>query len=134
MIDVTHEREQVHVLSRRWADAEQRGDSAALDELLAADFAAVGPRGFVLTRQQWLDRYRSGDLKNEALTLRDASVREYGDSAITIAVQEQRATFQGHDASGRFRLGIVAVRQAGRWVIAGLQLSGPIPETPSARA
>lgn len=128
MINAT--REQVLDLSRRWADGEQRCDAAVLDGLLAGDFAAVGPRGFVLTRQQWLDRYRSGDLKNEAFALRDASVREYGGTAIVTGVQEQRTTFQGHDASGRFRLGMVAVRQAGHWVIAALQLSGPIPTMP----
>lgn len=126
--------DQVLELGRRWADAELRGDGAALDTLLADDFAAIGPRGFALDRQQWLDRYRSGDLKNAAFFLRDVNVREHGDTAILIGVQDQRSTFQGHDASGRFRLGMVAVRQVGRWVIAGLQLSGPMPDMPPARA
>ncbi len=126
--------DQVLELGRRWADAELRGDAAALDALLAGDFVAIGPRGFVLDRQQWLDRYRSGDLQNEAFFLRDVNVREHGDTAILIGVQDQRTAFQGHDASGRFRLGMVAVRQVGRWVIAGLQLSGPVPDMPPARA
>lgn len=132
MISTTQD--QILDLSRHWADAERQSDAAALEGLLAGDFVAIGPRGFVLNRQQWLDRYGSGDLKNEAFDVREVSVREYGDdTAIAIGVQEQRATFQGHDASGRFRLGMVTVRQAERWLIAGLQLSGPIPDMPPAR-
>jgi ketosteroid isomerase-like protein len=122
--------EQILDLGRRWADAERQGDIVALDALLADDFVAVGPRGFVLNRQQWLDRYRSGNLKNEVFSWQDIAVRDYGEVAIAVGVQAQQASFQGHDASGRFRLTQIAVRQAQRWLIAGLHLSGPIPDAP----
>ena len=125
--------EQVLDLGRRWADAERQSDAAALDALLAADFVAVGPRGFVLNRQQWLDRYRSGDLRNEAFSWQDVAVRDYGEAAVAVGIQAQQTSYQGHDASGRFRLTLVAARQAGRWLIAGLHLSGPIPDVPPGR-
>jgi hypothetical protein len=41
------------------------------------------------------------------------------------------AAYQGRDASGRVRVAQVAVHQAGRWLIAGLHLSGPIPDVPA---
>jgi ketosteroid isomerase-like protein len=129
---MTHE--QILALGRRWADAERQGDIVALDALLADDFVAVGPRGFVLNRQQWLDRYRSGNLKNEVFSWQDIAVRDYGEVAIAVGVQAQQASFQGHDASGRFRLTQIAVRQAQRWLIASLHLSGPIPAAPPSRA
>ena len=122
---MTHE--QILALGRRWADAERRGDVAALDALLADDFVAVGPRGFVLHRQQWLDRYRPGNLKNEAFSWQDIAVRDYGEVAIAVGVQAQQASFQGHDASGRFRLTQIVVRQAQRWLIAGLHPVAPSP-------
>ena len=128
---MTHE--QILDLGRRWADAELQGDADALDALLADDFVAVGPRGFVLNRQQWLDRYRSGDLRNEAFSWQDVAVRDYGEAAIAVGVQAQRTFYQGHDASGRFRLTLVAVRRGDRWLIAGLHLSGPIPDVPPGR-
>ncbi len=34
---------------------------------MTEDCTLIGPRGFVLDRQQCLDRYRSGALKTEAL-------------------------------------------------------------------
>ncbi|HEU5326797.1 MAG TPA: nuclear transport factor 2 family protein, partial [Thermomicrobiales bacterium] len=52
-------------LGHRWTEAEQHADVATLATLLADDFVAVGPRGFVLNREQWLDRYRAGDLRND---------------------------------------------------------------------
>ncbi len=79
-------------LGRRWVAAEQAGDAAALDRLGATGFRLVGPVGFVLDREQWLDRYR-GDraLKLEEVQWSDVEVQEFGgDTAIAIGVQTQR--------------------------------------------
>ena len=100
-------------------------DAAALDTLLAPDFMAVGPRGFVLDRAQWLERYGSG-LHNSAFSWDDVQVRDFGETAIAIGIQDQRATYQGNDASGRFRISHVFVRRDDQWRIAHIQLSGPL--------
>src|SRR5215468_8277911 len=44
-----------------WAAAEQAGNTTTLETLLASDFTAVGPLGFILTKQAWLARHRHGD-------------------------------------------------------------------------
>lgn len=120
-------------LGRRWADAELRGDAATLDTILTDDFVGIGPFGYVLTRQQWLDRYRTGDLRNEEFTWQDVDVREYGDAAIAVGIQAQRAIARGNEVAGRFRVTHVAVRRDDRWQLAEVQLSGPIPATPPGR-
>jgi ketosteroid isomerase-like protein len=122
--------DQILALGQRWADAERQADAAALDTLLTDDFVGIGPYGYVLTRQQWLDRYRTGDLKNAAFSLDEVSVHEYGDTAIAVGLQTQQTFFRGQESSGRFRVTQVAVQQADRWKIASVQLSGPIPEAP----
>ncbi|MCW3841615.1 nuclear transport factor 2 family protein [Micromonospora yasonensis] len=112
-----------------WAEAELHGDADALDKLLAADFVAVGPRGFVLSRQQWLARYRSGELRNSAFEVRDPQAREYGSAAVVVGSQVQRTTHQGRDVSAEVRATLVAVRQEDRWLLAGVHLSpiaGPL--------
>lgn len=122
--------QQILDLAHRWAETERRGDVAALDALLAEDFVAVGPRGFVLDKQQWLERYRTGALKNASFELEDPSVRAYGDAAVVVGAQTQHATYQGHDATGRFRVTQIVVRADDRWVIVGLHLS-PVAEPPT---
>jgi uncharacterized protein DUF4440 len=118
-------------LVKRWETAELNEDAAALDGLLAGDFCGIGPLGFVLSRQQWLGRYHGG-LRNAAFAAQDPQVRIYGETAVVIAVQKQETTFQEHDSSGEFRLGMVAVKQDGDWAIANIQLSGPLGAPPSA--
>src|SRR3954451_16507123 len=54
--------EQVLELGRRWAEAEERGDVDTLAELAVDDFTLVGPVGFVLARDQWLEGYPTGGL------------------------------------------------------------------------
>ena len=122
--------EQILELGQRWADAERRADVAALDALLADDFVAVGPRGFVLDRRQYLEPRRSGALTTDALSWQDVSVRDHGAAAVAVGVVAQHAAYQGQDASGRFRVTQIAVQEAGRWLLAGLQFSGPIPDMP----
>ncbi|HEU5027879.1 MAG TPA: DUF4440 domain-containing protein [Spirillospora sp.] len=117
-------RQQILDLVHRFADAELNGDTAAYERLLSPDFTGIGPVGFVLDGRQWAGRH--DDLANHAFEVLDPQVRLYGDAAVVTAVQRQRTTARGHDASGSFRLTLVAVRDGDRWTIANLQLSGPL--------
>lgn len=61
----------------------------------------------------------------------DVSVRQYGDAAIVVAAQRQRATYQGREVPGdRFRITQVLVGRENAWLIAGLHLS-PISQPPA---
>jgi ketosteroid isomerase-like protein len=123
---------QIRDLASRWVAAELAADADALDTLTADDFQLVGPFGFVLDKQQWLDRYRSGDLATAVLTWHDVDLREYGDTVITIGTQSQHAAHKGSPASGDFRITHVFVRDHDRWMIAGMQLSPTMPMVPPA--
>jgi hypothetical protein len=115
-----------------WIEAEARGDAALLDALLDDDFRGDGPRGFVLTKQEWLDRYRSGDLANDAFTWEGTRVRVHDDAAVAMGIQIQTARYQGLDCSGRFLGTLVAIRRDGRWSIVNVQLS-PATDPPGPR-
>ncbi len=108
-----------------WARAELEGDIDTYAQLLAEDFAGVGPVGFVLDADQWAGRHQ-GDLVNRELEVLDPRVRFYGETAVVVAVQRQVTTARGRDTSGSFRLAAVCVPAGGGWRIAHLQLSGPM--------
>jgi ketosteroid isomerase-like protein len=129
MTDSTVDAE-VRDLGARWAAAELAGDADTLRPLLTDDFVGVGPLGFVLTKQQWLDRYTSGDFANQQFSLDDIAVRSYGQAAIAVGVQTQQATYKGRPSDGRFRLTPVLVRADSGWRIAGLHLS-PLADQPA---
>ncbi|HEY1297976.1 MAG TPA: nuclear transport factor 2 family protein [Chloroflexota bacterium] len=120
--------DQVLKLVRYWAEAESRSDADTLEGLMTDDCTLIGPRGFVLDRQQTIDRYRSGALHTEAFDWSDIAVRVYGTTALVVGIITQRAAYQGQDASGRFRATQIVVQQEGGWKCAELQFSGPIPE------
>lgn len=123
--------QQVRELAAEWAAAEQHGDTAALDRILADEFVGIGPRGFMLTKQEWLQRHQAGALVYDALSLDDVQVRAYGgDTAVMVARETQAARYQGQPMPGEFRTTLVWVRQDGSWRLAGTQLS-PIMPPPS---
>lgn len=123
--------EEIQAVGARWVDAEQRCDADALDALTTDDFAQVGPVGFVLDKQVWLEHHRSGAFRMESLSWDEVAVRDYGTAAVAIGKQTQRAQFQGQRADGTFRSTHVYVRGSdGTWRLAGAHvgmLGGPPP-------
>lgn len=123
MLDHQPREHEVLRLAEARASAEGQGDTARLRELLAEDFIGVGPRGFLLTKEQWLARHASGDLKTESLAWDEVRGRVYGDAAVVIGRETSQGSYQGRETQGQFRTTLVFVRQQGRWVLASLHLS-----------
>ena len=104
--------------------AELRGDVAFLERVLASDFVGIGPRGFVLTKEAWLGRHRSGDLKYETLDRDEVSLRAYADAAIMTSRELGKTKCKGQEVPvGALRATHVFVRRGGRWLLAGVQFS-----------
>jgi ketosteroid isomerase-like protein len=127
--------DEIRELGDRWAAAEVTGDTETLAGMVTDDFKLVGPFGFILDKQQWLDRYDSGDFVTTSLSWHDVEVRDYGDTAVSVGTQTQEAAYRGTPNNGDFRITHVFLRRDGRWNIAGIQLSltsppGPPPGTP----
>jgi ketosteroid isomerase-like protein len=122
--------DELRELEQRWAAAEIEANVSTLDALAVEDFMLVGPAGFVLSKQQWLDRYSDGDLRTRSLSFEDATTRVYGNVAVTIGRHIQEAEYRGHPANGEFRATHVVVRDGSAWRLAGQHLSpiaGPPP-------
>ena len=124
---MSDQRQQLEMLCEEWAAAELRGDTAYLERTLADDFVGVGPRGFTLSKEQWLERHESGKLGYESFRLDEVQVRPYGDAAVTVCRQSADGVYEDEngrfDIKEQFRVTLVFVRQRGSWLLAGLQLS-----------
>jgi hypothetical protein len=106
----------------RWIDAEARGDAATLDALLDDEFRGDGLDGYVLTKAEWLDRYRRGELVNDAFDWRPTRIRAHAGAVVAMGVQAQSGAYRGVDCGGRFQSTLVAVPRGGRWAIVNMQL------------
>ncbi len=90
-----------------FAAAQRASDPAALDELLGDDFVLVGPLGFVLDREQWLEQWRAGNLSFTRLEIEDVRSRAYGDVTVAVGVQDQEGSYRDQPADGRFRITLI---------------------------
>src|SRR6266702_7503258 len=88
------EQEVAH-LAGTWATAELQHDTAFLEKCLSDDFVGVGPLGFLLTRQEWLARHQTGDLKYDVHSLDEVRVRAYNEAAIVIGRLTKASSLAG---------------------------------------
>ena len=107
----------------QWSAAEQAGDSQRLDGLVTEDFAGIGPLGFILSRQAWLARHRSGDLRYDSFTLAEVQTRVYGQAAVITARNNTRGSYQGQPIPEAVRVTLVLVSDAGNWRLAAIHMS-----------
>lgn len=113
-----------------WAAAELAGDPVELDKVLHAQFAFVGPYGYLLDRQEWLARFVPGDRHYTVFSTftftADIPARVIGSTAMVVGTQRQTGVHQGDRVEGHYRGTLVLVRDPD-WLVAGLHLSLPEP-------
>ena len=106
-----------------WASAELRGDAVSLGSTLADDFIGIGPRGFMLTKDQWLERHGSGKLRHRCFRWDEVQVRLYGDAVVVTGRQSAEGEYEVYDLKDQFRATLICVKQQGRRLLVGLHLS-----------
>jgi hypothetical protein len=125
---------EVGKLLERFAEAQRLPDLDALSELLTDDFKLVGPLGFVVPKQQWLEQFHSGALRIESLEWDEVDIRThaYAGFAIAIGRLTQAATYAQNRSDGQFRVTAIAIGNGTTWHLAGLHYS-PIAAPASPR-
>jgi hypothetical protein len=118
---------EISKLLDRFAEAQRASDVEALSELLTDDFKLVGPLGFVVDKQLWLEQFRSGVLQIESLNWDELDVRghAYAGFAIAIGRLTQAATYAQKRSDGQFRVTAIVIGHGVTWHLAGAHY-GPI--------
>ncbi len=101
--------------------AELTADAVALEDLLADDFLSIGPRGFVMTKDEWIGRHVH--FSYQSLDTSEVDVRMYDGAAIVRNVQHNLATYRDQHVDITARVSQVWVDLDGRWRLAGIQFS-----------
>jgi ketosteroid isomerase-like protein len=130
---------EVTELLDRFAEAQRLSDVDALSRLLTDDFALVGPLGFVVPKQQWLEQFHTGALQIESLEWDDVDIRTYPDAGFAIAIGKltQAATYAQNRSDGQFRVTLIAIGHGTTWHLTGAHYSpiaAPGRPTPQADA
>jgi hypothetical protein len=117
--------QEIEDLLRRFAEAQRLSDVDGLSGLLTDDFTLVGPLGFVVPKQQWLEQFRSGTLRIESLDWDEIDVRTraYEHFAIAIGGLTQAASYAQRPSNGQFRVTAIAIGSGTRWHLAGVHYS-----------
>jgi hypothetical protein len=106
--------------------AELHADTKKLDQLLTDDFLSIGPRGFVLNKEQWINRHKQ--FRYEQLDTSEMNIRLYGDTAIVTDIQKNKATFNNEPVSLSVRVSQVWIHENSQWKLASIQFS-PMAES-----
>lgn len=108
-------------IQREFDEAELNADTETLRRLIADDFLSIGPKGFLLDKEAWIERHTH--FEYHALDTSEVDVRLYDQAAIVRNVQHNRATYDGETMELRVRVSQVWVNRHGLWRLAAIQFS-----------
>jgi hypothetical protein len=93
-----------------------KGDPTADEKYLASDYHSIGGNGQAYTKEQVIDRLKSGAQKFSQINVANEDVAMYGsDVAIDHGEADVKATSDGKDASGRYHFARTWMKRNGKW-------------------
>src|SRR5271165_4786500 len=107
--------QQLKKLEVVWGDAGIKKDFAALDRVLADDYASIDEEGKVQTKAEGIAALKSGEDVNLSQILSDMKVRVYGDTAVVTGKAVATGTHKGQPIGGTFMFTDVWVKHGSSW-------------------
>jgi len=91
-------------MERLWNEAQVNRDAKTLDAMLGANFVNTEYDGEVSDRAKFLADIRDPKLNLSSLSIQDAKVSMYGDSAVVVGTYRTKGIYQGkaYEHLGRF--------------------------------
>ena len=101
-------------IERDWAAAGVKNDWAALDKILAAEYAN-NVDGLIQPKKQLLANMKGGASKVASAAVDEMKVLIFGETGIVHFLWTQKSTLNGKDRSGTYRYTDIFVKRDGRW-------------------
>ncbi|HYY04621.1 MAG TPA: nuclear transport factor 2 family protein [Gaiellaceae bacterium] len=96
-------------------------DWQTLEELVDPNAGIVGPRGFMISRNDWIGVHRESAYEQLRLETHDTDVRQYDGAAIRFDVVDSECRYRGETIKGRFRVMQAWAARSGRWRLVAIQ-------------
>ena len=103
-------------LEHDWTDAAKASDTDKLGQIIADDWTGVGPDGAKITKQAFLEGYKSGKSKLESFDFGPMDVKVLGNTAVVQGSDTEKSMGEGKDTSGKYAWTDVFVKRDGKWV------------------
>lgn len=110
-------------LEHDWTDAAKAADLDKLSAIIADDWTGIGPDGKKMTKQTFLDGYKSGKNKTESFEFGAIDVKVLGNVAVAQGSDTEKSTFDGKDSSGKYVWTDIFAKRDGKWVAVRSQLA-----------
>lgn len=88
---------------------------------IADDFLSIGPKGFLLNKDEWINRH--DHFSYQALETSEVDIRLYDRTAIVRNIQKNKATYKNEKIELAVRVSQVWINQDGQWRMAAIQFS-----------
>jgi len=107
--------QEIKTLQAQDVQAILKGDTSFLEKYYADDYIAIHGNGMLSTKAEEIENFKSGATKYDSISVREAKIRTYGDTAVVNALASVKATFNGKPYIGDVRNTRVWVKQNSTW-------------------
>lgn len=106
-----------------WISAELTGNVKKLTRMLSNDFIGIGPRGNLITKDDWLKRFDNKMLHYEKFDYSEYQLRNYDGASIVTACTSQKGYYKGHSFQVVYRATLFFVNVQYDGSLVSIQLS-----------
>jgi len=107
--------QEIKALQGQVLQAILKADTSVMEKLYADDYVAIHGDGVLTTKAQELENFRSGVTKYESITVSEAKIRIYGNTAVVNARASVKTLVDGKPYSGDVRNTRVWVKEGASW-------------------
>ena len=115
------------------AEAALKGDTKAMDAIVADDCVVINPVGELVTKAEHLKAMKDGTLRFDSIEHSEVKVRVYGDAAVLTSRGQVKVTIKGRSESLSVRNSEFYAKQGGKWRCVSAQVTR-IAEPPRRRS
>jgi Domain of unknown function (DUF4440) len=111
----------IRTLQDRVNQALLASDWATLNDLVAPNARIIGPKGFMISRDEWIGAHQDTGYQQVRLDATDTEVHAYDQAGIRVDSVESECTYHGETITGRLRVTQAWMTEHGQWQLAAVQ-------------